>query len=150
MGFIWWLSSIPRLSLTGNDTEPLLRAGGQLLAFGFLFLLIYRALLTSFKFRVERLAFWRTRKEKSEDTEFVFIVETLLLFIAVLLSILYAIVDEYHQSFVDKSMASARDVLLDTIGILTIALITYSLPIIAETEVFAVRKLFKKKQLKAD
>ncbi len=144
MGFIWWLSSIPRLSLAGNETEPLLRAGGQLLAFGFLFLLIYRALLTTFKFKVERLAFWRSKKEQSEDTEFVFIVETLLLFISVLLSILYAMVDEYHQSLVEHTLASARDVLLDTIGILLIALITYSLPVIVETEVFAIRKLIKK------
>ena len=145
MGFIWWLSSVPKLSLTENQAEPLLRSVGQLLAFGFLFLLVYRGLLTTFKFKVERLAFWRSRKEESEDTEFVFIVETLLLIIAVLFSVVYAIVDEYHQSFTATDLASARDVILDTIGILIFALVTYSLPVIAETEVFALRKLFKKK-----
>jgi len=145
MGFIWWLSSVPKLSIGDSQTEPLLRAAGQLLAFGFLFLLTYRGLLTTFKFKVERLAFWRSRKEESEDSEFVFIVETLLLIIAVFISVVYAIVDEYHQNFISADLANARDVILDTIGVLVFALVTYSLPVIAETEVFAIRKLFRRK-----
>jgi hypothetical protein len=140
-GVIWWLSSIPKLTLVETDAEMAIRVVMQMLEFGFLFLLTYRALLTTFKFRVERLAFWRSKKEESEDMQFVFIVETLLLIIAILLCVIYGGVDEYHQTFVDGRDGSIRDLLLDTIGILVIALVTYSVPVITEIELFTLRKI---------
>lgn len=140
-GVIWWISSIPRLSLVETDWETIGRVISHMLAFGFLFLLTYRALLTTFKFRIERLAFWRSKKEESEDSQFVFIVETLLLIIAILMCVLYGVVDEYHQGFVEGREGTLRDLLLDVIGVLVFALVTYSVPVITEIEVFTIRKL---------
>ncbi|HEC64275.1 MAG TPA: hypothetical protein ENI23_03175 [bacterium] len=147
-GFIWWMSSIPKIILVESDSEVIIKTVGHMLSFGFLFLLIYRTLLTTFKFKVERLAFWRTRQERTEDAQFVFIVETLLLAISILLSVLYAIGDEYHQIFVDGKSADIKDVLVNSIGILVVALITYSVPVITEAEVMIVRKLKSKRSKK--
>ncbi len=44
------------------------------------------------------------------------------LVLAALLAVLYAISDEYHQSFVFGREAAVRDVLIDSIGILGVAL----------------------------
>jgi len=51
-----------------------------------------------------------------------------LIFLAILISILYAISDEVHQLFVPGRNGSINDILLDTIGILTATFI-YSIRI---------------------
>ena len=91
MAAIFYVSSIPDISLT----EPL-AISGHSLAYGALAVLVVRALAGGLPRRVG-----------------VRVAAT-----AMLITVLYGVSDEWHQSFVPGRIASAYDVLTDAIGAL--------------------------------
>lgn len=98
-GFIWILSSIPDLS-SGLEQDFALRKIAHGLVFGILAILIYIALPSSLK-------------------------NTGKIVWASLLTFVYAIFDEVHQSFVDGRHGSVIDVSIDTIGVVILLGIFY-------------------------
>lgn len=94
-GLIFFLSSQP--TLPGHEVfnlDFLIKKTGHIFVFGVLFALIYRAGM---------------QNKLSSKTATI---------VAVLLTVLYAISDEYHQSFVTGRTATVKDVLFDTLGML--------------------------------
>ena len=95
MGVIFWLSAIPSLH---SPFEPLydvlLRKAAHMGEYALLMWLLAQALQLS---SVQR---------------------TTALWVAVLLSLLYAVTDEWHQTFVPEREGTLRDVLTDGVGII--------------------------------
>jgi len=91
MGLIFYLSSIPYLK-SGLPTtwDLILRKIAHMVEFGVLFLLFARALTG----RIRKVLFW-----------------------AALFSIIYAGLDEYHQTFVFGREGCLRDVVFDVLGV---------------------------------
>lgn len=94
-GFIFYLSSIPGLNTGWGIWDFILRKIAHMLEYFILAALLFRAFKGSFKLSAFYLVFWPS-----------------------LLSFLYALSDEVHQAFVPTRSASARDVLIDSIGII--------------------------------
>jgi VanZ family protein len=94
-GFIFYLSSIPGLNTGWGTWDLILRKIAHMLEYFILAALLYRAFRGSFKISVFHLTFW-----------------------PLFLSFLYAVSDEFHQSFVPTRSPSAKDVFIDTIGII--------------------------------
>jgi len=93
-GLIFCLSSIPHLR-TSLKYDFILRKIAHITEYFILTFLLYRAFKGSFNMNI---------------TQFFIYPATL--------SFLYAVSDEFHQSFVPGRSASIRDVLIDTIGII--------------------------------
>jgi VanZ family protein len=97
---IFLLSSIPDLRITNLSVYDLItRKIGHFLVFGALFLLSYRILV----------------REKSNRPYLG----------AISWAIIYAISDEFHQSFVPTRTASLVDLLIDSAGVIVFALLVY-------------------------
>lgn len=89
MIFIFWLSSIPHLQATSNPFWNFVtRKSAHISEFGILGILLYRA-----------FGFKKT-------------------YLAVLIALLYAGSDEYHQSFVPQRVGVLSDIIYDLSGIL--------------------------------
>ena len=105
--FVWCslifiLSAIPKLSTNLGVWDLILRKGAHLTEYAVLFLLARRALEGSFaKIAVSGSAA-----------------------VSVLFSVLYAVSDEFHQSFVPGRSATFSDVCIDSCGVL-IGLVIY-------------------------
>ena len=145
-----WIASVPNL-LDGADevSTEILKIIYRFVLYSILFILIYRSLIFTFKSSVSRLAKWRSKKEMIEDAEFVLIIETLLVIIAVLVATLVAIFQEYLQYSiqVDNSNTEVKDILISMMSIILTAIIVYSSPVLGEVEVFIKEKtlnLFRK------
>jgi VanZ family protein len=95
MGVIFWLSAIPSLHSSFEPlSDGLLRKGAHIGEYALLMWLLARALqLSSIH---DNTALWA----------------------AVLLSLLYAVTDEWHQTFVPGREGTLRDVLIDGVGII--------------------------------
>lgn len=93
-GLIFALSSVPGLE-SGLSWDFTLRKGAHMFEYAVLFLLIRRALAGTTQF--SRGACVST---------------------AVMLAVLYAVSDEFHQSFVPNRGASSFDVMIDAVGAL--------------------------------
>jgi VanZ family protein len=90
---IFYFSSLP--TVTASEFylwDFLLKKTAHFVEYGILAILIYRA-LTNYEIKKDR-AKW----------------------LSILIAFLYAITDEYHQSFVPGRGPSVRDVVIDTIG----------------------------------
>jgi VanZ family protein len=100
MGLIFFLSAQPDLSSGLGTWDLILRKLAHLGSYALLFLLWLRALapLTG------RKAFWQ----------------------AVAIAFVFAVSDEYHQSFVEGRHGSPVDVGIDTVGIALGALVVHS------------------------
>ena len=92
---IFWFSSLENLNIYSDAYSTLLERMTYLLAYGFLLLLTFRALISTFRLTVDRLAKAKSKREKSEDREFVIITETLLLTNAIFFAILISVAN-YH------------------------------------------------------
>ena len=100
-GMIFFLSSIPDLrSGLPNIFDLILRKIAHAGEFGVLAILVMRAISSS------------SFKQIKQST-----ISTIV--IVIIIVILYAISDEIHQDFVPGRIASATDVLIDSIGALT-------------------------------
>ncbi|MDA7857930.1 VanZ family protein [bacterium] len=94
-GLIFYLSSIPNLSTNLGTLDVILRKLAHIVEYGILAFLIWRAIVNSISMSRVKIYTW-----------------------AGSLSILYAISDELHQSFVPTRGPSALDVIIDSIGVL--------------------------------
>jgi VanZ family protein len=92
--FIFFLSGIPDLK-TGFKEDFILRKIAHIVEYSILTFLLYRAFKGSFKMNVSRLYIYPSA-----------------------LAFLYALSDEFHQSFVPGRSCAMRDVLIDTLGII--------------------------------
>lgn len=92
-GIIFLFSSIPNLK-TGLKYDFILRKIAHVVEYFVLTLLLYRAFKGSFTIGTRNLFIYSAT-----------------------LSLLYAVSDEFHQSFVPGRSAAVRDVLIDGIGI---------------------------------
>jgi VanZ family protein len=92
-GLIFWLSSIPHLRFVMAWWDIILRKFGHLIVFGILARLIARALAGSTLWSWKKIFAW-----------------------SLLLTVLYAVSDEYHQGFVPGRVPAAHDVALDSFG----------------------------------
>jgi len=115
-GIIFYLSSQPGLkSGLAWPYDFILRKGGHIFEYAILFLLFDRALknqlASSSAFvppsQADRKSFFAQKNKKA-------------LFWAFLLTILYAISDEYHQTFVAQRVGSWSDVTIDSFGVMLI------------------------------
>jgi VanZ family protein len=150
VGAVFWLATVPHLADQGGESEELFKILYRIILYAFVFLLIYRSLLATFRITVKRLSAWHSKKEKSEDTTFVLIIETLLVIIAVLSSSIISIIDEYIQNFVEGRSADIEDVLISILGILLSAMIVYSSPVLGEAEMFIKHRFFPSPSKKED
>lgn len=93
---IFYLSSIPDLKTNLGIWDFILRKCAHMFEYAILFILNQRALKKTF-------SEWSVGK---------------IILAAFCFSVLYAVSDEFHQSFVPSRGPSVRDVLIDTTGIL--------------------------------
>lgn len=95
-GLIFYFSSVPNLkSDFPGAWDFILRKAAHIFEFGILAVLVLRIGL---------------RRENSRNKKFAYIT-------ALAFSLLYAIGDEYHQSFIAGREMALRDVLIDSLGI---------------------------------
>ncbi|GAB4284828.1 MAG: hypothetical protein Kow0081_2210 [Candidatus Dojkabacteria bacterium] len=136
--FLLWLGTIPNIISESSDAE-LIKIIYRLTLYGLLFLLIYRSFITTLRFTIERLAEWRSKREKQEDQEFVLIVETLVTLLSITCAIIIAFIDEMLQSpyglNIEGREFQVQDILVSTMGILLASMIVYSVPVIGELEI---------------
>ncbi|OQA89749.1 MAG: VanZ like family protein [Elusimicrobia bacterium ADurb.Bin231] len=110
---IFFLSSIPGLKTSLGFGDLVLRKIAHMTEYFVLTLLLYRALKKSFYMPAQRI-----------------------LFIAMLLSFVYALSDEYHQSFVPNRSGNIIDVLIDSTGILFAYILYREFSAVNEKDVF--------------
>jgi len=91
--FIFYLSSIPHLRFLPNHWDFLVRKIGHLGVYGILARLLARALTGSTLWSWKKIFMW-----------------------SLVLTMLYACTDEFHQSFVPGRSATVHDVLIDSAG----------------------------------
>lgn len=148
-GLILFISSLPNLDKAATSSDALFQAFTYGLMYSMLFLLTFRALLGTVRAKVERLRYWKSRREEAEDTEFAFLVEALLFLVAFMLVIIMAIADEYLQSQVIGRNGTAVEVVINAIfaGITGFAILKF--PILAEIEaLFITRAIGNKRHSK--
>jgi len=134
---IFWFSSLENLEVYSNDYSHLIERITYLLSYGFLLLTLFRALISTFRLTVDRLAYAKGKREKKEDKEFVIIVETLLLTNAILIACLLAVANYHFLDGIEGRINDTYTFLANIIGILISALITYSWPVLNDIELKA-------------
>ncbi|MCA9381610.1 VanZ family protein [Candidatus Dojkabacteria bacterium] len=139
---IFWLSTVPYLADSNDIYEQFIKIFYRMSLYGLLFLLLYRSLLATFRTTVKRLSKWHSRAEKEDDQEFVLIIETLLVVVAVSIASLIALTDEFIQIYVDGRFPEPVDVLISIMAILLAAILVYSTPSIGELEIALKHKFF--------
>ena len=144
-GIIYWLATIPNLDASEDVWDDIIKISFRMTLYSMLFILVYRSIIITLKNSVTRLSSWRSKREKIEDAEFVLLIETLVVVISVLSTILYSTFEEYTQNFVEGRSADVKDVLVSIMATLVTAIFVYTLPIIGELEV-AIKHKFKKNQ----
>lgn len=141
---IYWLATIPYLNAGEKVVDELIKVVFRMSMYAILFILFYRSCIITLKTTVERLSKWRSRQEEIEDTEFVLIIETLVVIITILSTVLFSIFEEYTQFITGGSRnAEIKDVLVSIMASLLTAIVVYSLPVIGELEVAIHHKFVK-------
>ncbi len=98
MTIIFVMSSRQRISLADTEVENfLIFKSLHVIEYAILYILLFRATFKSF-----------TKKISNQS----------IFTIAIISSILYAVSDELHQTFVPTRQGAIRDIFIDTIGIL--------------------------------
>jgi ABC-type Fe3+-siderophore transport system permease subunit len=132
---ILWLATLPNLETATGGTDELIKVLYRMVLYAMLFILFYRAIIITLKSTVDRLSKWRSKKEEMEDSEFVLIIETLVVIVTVLATSIFAAFEEYLQGFLTNRNAELKDVLISVMAILLTAIVVYSLPVIGELEI---------------
>lgn len=99
-GIIFWLSSIPDLE-SGLKQDFLLRKIAHILEYAILTFLLIRGLAKE-KLSIKKIAIY-----------------------SLIFALFYALIDEYHQTFVLGRSGSLKDVGIDSIGILLMSFLWY-------------------------
>lgn len=94
-GLIFYLSSIPSLNTGWGVWDFILRKIAHISEYFILTLFLFRAFKGTFKLSYKLLIVWSS-----------------------VLSFLYVLSDEYHQTFVPTRSGNLEDVLIDTLGII--------------------------------
>ncbi len=137
---IYWLATVPNLA--GDEpADELVKVVFRMTLYSILFILVYRSLIITLKNTVSRLSAWRSKREEIEDAEFVLIIETLMVIVTILTTLLFSIFEEYTQAFVEGRMADPKDVLISTMAILVTAIVVYAMPVIGELEMAVKHKI---------
>src|SRR3989338_8467706 len=100
MGVIFYLYSVPSLAVSQGLSDLILRKGAHGAEYVFLVTLFYRAFVNTLSF-----------SQKKHSRRY-------LLLLAVVLTFLYALSDEWHQTFVPTRNGNLEDLALDSLGIL--------------------------------
>ncbi|MEI6533598.1 MAG: VanZ family protein [Candidatus Roizmanbacteria bacterium] len=114
MGIIFFLSSHTRLTLSGqSQTDFLFFKMGHLIEYAILYFLIFRALFSL-----------------KPNQKF----QTNLAIKALIIAVLYAFSDEFHQTFVPTREGAFRDVMIDSLGIcIMLSYIKYNISVLKKT-----------------
>lgn len=148
-GVIYWLATIANFDVTTDITNEVVKVLFRMIMYAFLVVLIYRSLIATFRMTVTRLSSWRSKGEAAEDAEFVLIIETLLVIISVLSSILYAVFEQYVQMQIAGRTESLNDMLKDVLvsimASLLAALVVYTIPSTGELEM-AVKHYYQRRK----
>lgn len=147
MLFIFWLATIPSLANELGESSEFVKIIYRFIIYTFLFLLIYRSIIFTLKSTVDRLAFWRSKREMIEDSEFVLVIETLVVILAMSLCSIVAFVDEFLQFYTEDRKVELTDVLISFMAITLSALVIYTSPILGEIELVfknRIKNLFKR------
>lgn len=142
-GLIYWLAVIPNFNVTTDATNEMLKVLFRMMLYALLFILLYRSIIATLKTTVSRLAAWRSKGEMAEDQEFVLIIETLVVIVTILATILFSIFEEGVQAFVPGRTQDIRDILVSVMAVLLTSLVVYSMPVIGELEMAISHKLRK-------
>lgn len=142
-GLIYWLATVPNFDVTTDLTNEVIKVAFRMLLYAVLFILFYRSVIATLKNTVQRLAHWRSRGEQEDDAEFVLIIETLVVIVAIMSTILFAIFEENVQAYVQGRQREIKDVLVSVMSVLLTALVVYTIPVIGELEV-AIKHKFTK------
>lgn len=152
---IIWLATIPNFQAGNLVSDEIIKVVFRIALYSIFFILIYRSIIITLKSTVERLSKWRSRKEEMEDSEFVLIIETLIVVLVSFVTVTFAFVEENVQfqvegrnrsessiiaegnTYVDQRIfnESNKDVLVSVMATLLTAIIVYSIPVIGELEV---------------
>lgn len=144
MGVIYWLATIPNFDVSQDINNEIVKVLFRLILYSFLFLLVYRSLIATFRTTVQRLSHWRSKAEASEDAEFVLIIETLLVIITILLGTVFAGFEEYVQGYITGRAGEIKDVLVSIMALLLAGLVVYSMPVLGELEM-AVKHYYERR-----
>lgn len=136
---VFWFSSVKNLEIYSSKYSGSLEKVTYFFAFGFLLLLTFRALISTFRLTIDRLAYSRNKQEEKEDEEFVVIVETLLLTNAIAICTLIAVAIYHYLLTVDGRVNDTYSFLTNLLGILVAALFTYTWPVMNEIEIIIYR-----------
>jgi hypothetical protein len=148
---IYWLATTPNIT-SANAGDEVIKTAFRMLLYAVLFLLLYRSIIATLRNTVSRLSAWRSKGEAAEDAEFVLIIETFVVIVTLLATVLFSIFEEYVQQFVPNRQAEPKDVLVSIMAVLLTALIVYTMPAVGELEValkqkFGQEKAFVKSKL---
>ena len=115
-GVIFTLSSIPTLPKVGFVWwDFIMKKSAHIIEYGVLYFLLWRAITrTNFQFSIfnfQSIFNFKILKNKKKINKIYWL-------IPLIIGLLYAISDEYHQSFVMGRTAMARDVGFDLLGML--------------------------------
>lgn len=147
MGLLIFILTIdPNLRASSDASiDVFIKIVYTMVLYAIFFILFYRSIIVTLKSTIERLANWRSKKEKIEDEEFVLIVETMAVIITILSSIIFAIFAQYGE-FLTRGKASEpdiKDILVSIMSILLTAIVVYTVPVIGELEIAIKQKLQK-------
>ncbi len=140
-GLIYWLATIPNFDVRSDPSGEVIKVLFRMLLYAVLFILVYRSIIATLKTTVSRLSAWRSRDEAIEDAEFVLVIETLVVIISILATILFSVFEEGIQNFVEGRHSEIKDVLVSVMAVLLTSIVVYSAPVIGELEVAIKHKL---------
>jgi hypothetical protein len=98
---IYWLATLPNFQAGDQVSDELIKVIFRMILYSIFFILIYRSIILTLKTTVDRLASYRSKGEKSEDAEFVLIIETLVVIITIVSCILFGFFEEHTQFYVN-------------------------------------------------
>lgn len=162
---IIWLSTIPNFQAGNLVSDEVIKVIFRMTLYAVLFILIYRSIIITLKTTVERLSKWRSRREVNEDSEFVLIIETLIVLLVIFICSTFAFVEENIQFYtegrnraestlvqddrvyIEQSVLteSNKDILVSVMAILLTAIVVYSIPVIGELEI-AIKHKFEEER----
>lgn len=96
---ILWLASIPNFRAGNNLNDDFVKLVFRIVIYAIFFILIYRSIIITLKSTVEKLAQYRSLSEKKEDSQFVLIIETIVIFLTMSICLSFAFLEEYTQLF---------------------------------------------------
>ncbi len=157
---VYWLATVPNLQAGGDAvTDEVVKIIFRMTMYAILFILIYRSIILTLKTNVDRLAKWRSKREEMEDNEFVLVIETLVVVVAIFVCTSFAFIEQNVQFYTEgrngntanyyvveqngrnvayipaESINEAnKGVLVSIMATLITAIVVYSIPVIGELE----------------